>query len=150
MAPTRSSRASGADTDTSMADTSDHIRQLPVDPMVRFLLLVLVSFNGPPALPVPPYILGPASAVLTREDRRWTRRQTLQKTLTRTPIPPRAVSTVTLSIPMAGSEDLKPLYSAEVSLARSMTVLVNQRYEDLLCLGYNPPFLANAARITGG
>ncbi|KAG0645719.1 ISWI chromatin-remodeling complex ATPase ISW2 [Hyphodiscus hymeniophilus] len=33
MAPTRSSRASGADTDTSMADTSDHIKQLPVDPM---------------------------------------------------------------------------------------------------------------------
>jgi hypothetical protein len=34
MAP-RSSRASGADTDTSMADTSEAIRQLPVDPMVR-------------------------------------------------------------------------------------------------------------------
>ena len=36
MAPTRSSRQSGADTDTSMADVSE-IRQLPVDPMVRFL-----------------------------------------------------------------------------------------------------------------
>ncbi|TVY55423.1 ISWI chromatin-remodeling complex ATPase ISW2, partial [Lachnellula cervina] len=32
MAPTRSSRNSGADTDTSMADASE-IRQLPVDPM---------------------------------------------------------------------------------------------------------------------
>jgi hypothetical protein len=37
MAPTRSSRQSGADTDTSMADVSE-IRQLPVDPMVRLLL----------------------------------------------------------------------------------------------------------------
>lgn len=34
MAP-RSSRASGADTDTSMADVSE-IRQLPVDPMVCY------------------------------------------------------------------------------------------------------------------
>jgi SWI/SNF-related matrix-associated actin-dependent regulator of chromatin subfamily A member 5 len=33
MAP-RSSRASGADTDTSMGEVSEPIRQLPVDPMV--------------------------------------------------------------------------------------------------------------------
>ncbi|KAM3074683.1 chromatin remodeling complex Adenosinetriphosphatase [Clarireedia jacksonii] len=33
MAPTRSSRNSGIDTDTSMADASDNIKQLPVDPM---------------------------------------------------------------------------------------------------------------------
>lgn len=33
MAP-RSSRTSGADTDTSMADVSEPITQLPVDPMV--------------------------------------------------------------------------------------------------------------------
>jgi hypothetical protein len=46
MAPTRSSRASGADTDTSMADTSDHIRQLPVDPMVRYCPLTLIALNS--------------------------------------------------------------------------------------------------------
>ena len=34
MAPRSSRAASGADTDTSMADTSEPIRQLPVDPMV--------------------------------------------------------------------------------------------------------------------
>jgi len=33
MAPTRSSRASGHDTDTSMADASETFRPLPVDPM---------------------------------------------------------------------------------------------------------------------
>lgn len=42
MAP-RSSRASGADTDTSMADHSEPIRQLAVDPMVclkaRFFMI---------------------------------------------------------------------------------------------------------------
>jgi SWI/SNF-related matrix-associated actin-dependent regulator of chromatin subfamily A member 5 len=40
MAP-RSSRASGADTDTSMADASEPIRQLPVDPMVSIYILFL-------------------------------------------------------------------------------------------------------------
>ena len=34
MAPTRSSRTSGADTDTSMAEASDQFRELAVDPMV--------------------------------------------------------------------------------------------------------------------
>jgi hypothetical protein len=34
MAP-RSSRASGADTDTSMAEASEPLLQIPVDPMVR-------------------------------------------------------------------------------------------------------------------
>lgn len=42
MAP-RSSRASGADTDTSMADASGPIRQLPVDPMVREHALIATS-----------------------------------------------------------------------------------------------------------
>lgn len=37
MAP-RSSRTSGADTDTSMADYSE-LKQLPVDPMVSLALL---------------------------------------------------------------------------------------------------------------
>jgi SWI/SNF-related matrix-associated actin-dependent regulator of chromatin subfamily A member 5 len=40
MAP-RSSRASGADTDTSMADASEPIRQLAVDPMVSIYILFL-------------------------------------------------------------------------------------------------------------
>jgi hypothetical protein len=38
MAP-RSGRASGHDTDTSMAEDSEPIRQLPVDPMVRLTSL---------------------------------------------------------------------------------------------------------------
>jgi hypothetical protein len=46
MAPTRSSRASGADTDTSMGDASDRIRQLPVDPMVRSFPLILTGFDS--------------------------------------------------------------------------------------------------------
>ena len=46
MAPTRSSRASGADTDTSMGDASDGIRQLPVDPMVRSFPLILMGFDS--------------------------------------------------------------------------------------------------------
>lgn len=46
MAPTRSSRASGADTDTSMGDASDHIRQLPVDPMVYFSSLFFTIFTA--------------------------------------------------------------------------------------------------------
>jgi hypothetical protein len=41
MAPSRSSRLSGADTDTSMADAPEPIRQLPVDPMVSLGLLVM-------------------------------------------------------------------------------------------------------------
>jgi hypothetical protein len=50
MAPTRSSRASGADTDTSMGEASDHIRQLPVDPMVRSFPLTLKAFSSLPTI----------------------------------------------------------------------------------------------------
>lgn len=46
MAPTRSSRASGADTDTSMAEASEPIRQLPVDPMVRYYAFPMPTFSG--------------------------------------------------------------------------------------------------------
>jgi hypothetical protein len=58
MAPTRSSRASGADTDTSMADTSDYIRQLPVDPMVSLTLPVLMPFRNLRILPYPSLDIG--------------------------------------------------------------------------------------------
>ena len=63
MAPTRSSRASGADTDTSMGDVSDHIRQLPVDPMVRSFLFTLTGVKSLGSVLRTPYIIEYATAM---------------------------------------------------------------------------------------
>jgi len=66
MAPTRSSRNSGADTDTSMADASE-IRQLPVDPMVRGPPLKRSSLASEFALtlPIHSFLFTSTSAELT-------------------------------------------------------------------------------------
>jgi hypothetical protein len=127
MAP-RSSRASGADTDTSMAD--EPIRQLPVDPMVsstKSLTLFELSqnfWNYYLTLRGRVYRHGP----LTFTYRMSTRLQILQKTPIPIRTPPPAVLSVNLSTPTGANDVPRQPNSVEVFLERNMIFLANQRY----------------------
>ncbi len=123
MAP-RSSRASGADTDTSMVD--EPIRQLPVDPMVSTYTSALESnyTRGRRDMHRGPW----ACRGLTFGYRMSTRLQTTQKTLIQIQTPPPVALLVSLSIPMDGKDDPKQPNCVEVFLERSMIYSANQRY----------------------
>jgi hypothetical protein len=127
MAP-RSSRASGADTDTSMAD--EPIRQLPVDPMVsstKSLALFELSqnfWNYYLRLSGRVYRHGP----LTFTHRMSTRRQIIQRIPIRILILLLVVLLVSLSTPMAVSDVPRQPNSVEVFLERNTIFLANLRY----------------------
>jgi hypothetical protein len=126
MAP-RSGRASGHDTDTSMAEDSEPIRQLPVDPMVcvsQLRQLVQSYKISYPAL---------YHAFLRKPDidlllfRTLMKLRITPKTRIRIPTPPPAVLLGSLWQLMAEDEDQRQRNCAGVSLARNMIVLVNRR-----------------------
>jgi hypothetical protein len=125
MAP-RSSRASGADTDTSMVD--EPIRQLPVDPMVSS------AISPARGTPIFPKIWGSIyhiklhmSAYQLTKIRTSTRRQIIQRIPIRILILLLVVLLVSLSTPMAVSDVPRQPNSVEVCLERNMIFLANPR-----------------------
>jgi hypothetical protein len=125
MAP-RSSRASGADTDTSMVD--EPIRQLPVDPMVSS---AISPARGTPIFPKIwgsiYYIKLHMSAYQLTKIRTSTRRQIIQRIPIRILILLLVVLLVSLSTPMAVSDVPRQPNSVEVCLERNMIFLANPR-----------------------
>jgi hypothetical protein len=126
MAP-RSGRASGHDTDTSMAEDSEPIRQLPVDPMVR----VLNCNTFPKTIQICACAPCPAFVIdyINFLPRTWTKLLTTPKTLIQIQTLLQAVLSATLLVLMAADADPRLPNCAEAFLARNTIASANQRYK---------------------
>jgi hypothetical protein len=92
------------------------------------IILLIESLNRPVSSTTSFYIgLLCIFTRLTRLNRTWMKHQTIPKTQTRIPTPPRAASSETPSQQMAGSVDQRQHNFAGVSLERSTIVLESRR-----------------------